>query len=94
MKNFAYLTALDLTGASKALAAGKGAVAKGGGTDLLDLLKERILEPDEVVNLLRAKRDAREGELSALLTLDEVASHPWVKENFPAVAKAASESPS
>ena len=91
MKNFAYLLAQDLASASKALAGAKSAVAKGGGTDLLDLMKERVLEPDEVVHLGRAKRDAAEGELSALLTLAEVADHPWVKENFPAVAKAAGE---
>ncbi len=92
MKAFAYLTADDFEAASKALA-GKGprAVAKAGGTDLLTLLKSRLLEPDEVVNLSRAKRGAGKGELSALATLAEVAADAWVKENFPAVAKAALE---
>jgi xanthine dehydrogenase YagS FAD-binding subunit len=92
MKAFAYLTADDFDAASRALAeAGPRAVAKAGGTDLLTLLKSRLLEPDEVVNLARAKRDAAKGELSALATLAEVAEDPWVKENFPAVAKAAIE---
>lgn len=92
MKAFAYLTADDFEAASRALAeAGPRAVAKAGGTDLITLLKSRLLEPDEVVNLQRARRDGAKGELSALATLAEVAADAWVKENFPAVAKAALE---
>jgi xanthine dehydrogenase YagS FAD-binding subunit len=92
MKAFAYLTADDFESASRALAeAGPRAVAKAGGTDLLAMLKTRLLEPDDVVNLSRAKRDAAKGELSALATLAEVAADAWVGENFPAVAKAAHE---
>ncbi len=92
MKAFAYVTADDFDAASRALAsAGPRAVAKAGGTDLLALLKSRLLEPDEVVNLLRAKRDDVKGEVSALTTLAEVAEDPWIKENFPAVARAAIE---
>ena len=89
MKSFAYLTAESLAAASKALQS--GAVAKAGGTDLLDLMKERLVEPDEVVNLLRIRRDGPKGEVSALATLAEVAEDLWIKENFPAVAKAAIE---
>jgi xanthine dehydrogenase YagS FAD-binding subunit len=92
MKAFAYVTADDFEAASRALAeAGPRAVAKAGGTDLITLLKSRLLEPDEVVNLERARRDGAKGELSALATLSEVAADAWVKENFPAVAKAALE---
>jgi xanthine dehydrogenase YagS FAD-binding subunit len=92
MKAFSYVTADDFDAASRALAgAGPRAVAKAGGTDLLALLKSRLFEPDEVVNLLRAKRDEVKGEVSALATLAEVAEDAWIKENFPAVAKAAIE---
>jgi xanthine dehydrogenase YagS FAD-binding subunit len=92
MKPFAYLTADDFAAASKALAeAGASGAAKAGGTDLLPLLKTRLLAPDEVVNLLRIKRDPADGELSALATLAEVAEDPWIRANFPAVAKAAGE---
>ncbi len=92
MKAFAYVTADDFDAASRALAeAGPRAVAKAGGTDLLALLKSRLVEPDEVVNLLRVKRDAAKGEVSALATLAEVAEDAWIRENFPAVAKAAFE---
>ena len=92
MKAFTYVTADDFDAASRALAeAGPRAVAKAGGTDLLALLKSRVAEPDEVVNLLRIKRDGAQGEVSALATLADVAEDAWVKENFPAVAKAAIE---
>jgi xanthine dehydrogenase YagS FAD-binding subunit len=92
VKAFTYVTADDLGAAARALSeAGLRAVAKGGGTDLLDLLKSRLVEPDEVVSLLRAKRDTAKGELSALATLAEVAEDAWIRENFPAVAKAAAE---
>jgi len=92
MKAFTYVTADDFDAASRALAeAGPRAVAKAGGTDLLALLKSRVAEPDEVVNLLRVKREGAQGELSALATLAEVADDAWIRENFPAVAKAAAE---
>jgi len=91
MKSFAYLLAKDFGAASKALAGSGNAVAKAAGTDLMDLLKERVVEPDEVVSLRRIPGDAPAGELSALATLAEVAKSEWVKENFPAVATAAGE---
>lgn len=91
MKRFAYLQAKTLPAASAALAAREGALAKGGGTDLLDLLKERVVEPDELVNLLGAERAAGPNEVSALATLAELAAHPHVTANFPALAQAAGE---
>ena len=92
MKTFTYWTADDFEAASRALAgAGPRGVAKAGGTDLLTLLKSRVLEPDEVVNLQRARRDGANGELSALATLAEVAEDAWIRERFPAVARAALE---
>ena len=88
MKGFAYLTANDFPAAARALAGLDNAVAKAAGTDLLDLCKGRVVEPDEVVNLLRAKR---EGSLSALATLAEVAADETIARDFPALAKAAGE---
>lgn len=87
MKGFAYYSPTDLASASRALRA--GAVAKGAGTDLLGLMKERVVEPDYVVNLLQAGGPPREGEISALSTLADVAGNRWVADNFPAVRSAA-----
>jgi len=91
MKRFAFLTAQSYEAAAGALGASGNAVAKGAGTDLLDLLKERVIEPDEVVNLLRVEAKGGAGALAAGATLAEVAAAPWVREQFPAVAKAAGE---
>jgi len=68
MKNFAYLDADSFAAASKALASGEGHVAKAAGTDLLGLLKSRIVEPEAVVNLRRIKDEERRGEINALST--------------------------
>ncbi|MHC4955811.1 MAG: FAD binding domain-containing protein [Planctomycetota bacterium] len=89
MKRFAYLQAESYSAASKALAQAKSAVAKGAGTDLLDLLKSRIVEPDEVVSLLPIKDDEKKGEIAALATLHDVATDEWVKLEFPALHTAA-----
>ena len=90
MKQFAYLQASTFSAAAKALTA-KNSVAKGGGTDLLDLLKERIVEPNEVVSLLKAERGEKKGELSALATLSETADDAWIGIDFPAIQHAAAE---
>ncbi len=92
MKNFAYYTAESVPAAARALAGMKNAVAKGGGTDLLALLKDRVLEPDEVVSLKGAKIDAKvAGVIAATTTLAELAADPWIKKHAPAVHVAADE---
>ena len=90
MKQFGYLQAASFGAAAKALAA-KNSVAKSGGTDLLDLMKERIVEPNEVVSLLKAERGEKKGELSSLATLSETADDAWIGIDFPAIQHAAAE---
>jgi len=72
MKQFGYAIAADFAAAAEALSKAPNSVAKAGGTDLLDLLKERIYEPDETVHIGQAKNDVPAGELNALATLAEV----------------------
>ena len=92
MKQFSHLTAESYAAASKYLSGAGSAVAKGAGTDLLDLLKERIVEPDEVVSLLRVEEMVDEtGQMPATATLAEVAADESIRKNFPAVAMAARE---
>ena len=88
MKNFAYTVASNFPAASRALQA-KGTVVKAGGIDLLDLLKERIVEPDETVSLKDAKRDGPAGEISALTTLADLAADRGISRDFPALHRAA-----
>jgi xanthine dehydrogenase YagS FAD-binding subunit len=72
------------------------AVAKAGGLDLLDLMKEGILAPARIVNLLRidALRGVQFSEttglrLGALTTLAEIASDASIRRHYPALAAAA-----
>jgi len=91
MKSFAYLIAESFGAAARALSKGDNTVAKAGGTDLLDRLKERVVEPDEVLHLLRIEAEESKGEISALATLAEIAEDEWVRKDFPALQRAAAE---
>jgi xanthine dehydrogenase YagS FAD-binding subunit len=71
-------------------------IAKAGGLDLLDLMKEGIVAPARIVNLQRI--DALRGvqfieaaglRLGALTTLAEIASDATIRRNYPALAEAA-----
>jgi len=73
----------------------EGAVLKAGGVDLMDLLKERLVEPSRVVNLRRIPGLDRVGEgpdglmIGPLATLARVASEPVVRKGYRAIAEAA-----
>ena len=97
MKAFAYVDPRSLQDAS-AILAKEGARARmiAGGVDLLGELKERLVEPEMLVNLksvpdLDALRFEPDGSLriGALATLSAVAAHERVRREFPAVAEAA-----
>ncbi len=91
MKNFAYLQPTSFAEAAKALGETSGSVAKGAGTDLMDLLKSRIVEPDAVVSLLGVNAMEKRGELGALSTLHDIATDEWIRMEFPALHQAAAE---
>ncbi|MGE3175219.1 MAG: xanthine dehydrogenase family protein subunit M [Planctomycetota bacterium] len=81
MRPFTYVLPKDLAEATAA-AAKPDTVLKGAGIDLVDRLKERVLAPETVVNLLPLKKDlagiAAEGDgalrLGALTTLQQLAA--------------------
>src|SRR5713226_1994600 len=67
-----------------------------GGQDLLTELKDRLVEPEAVVNLKhipglnRLGYNPRTGlQIGALVTVAEVADNPDVRAHFPALAQAA-----
>lgn len=73
-----------------------GTVAKAGGMDLLDLIKEGIVAPTRIVNLqhidaLRGVQFAQATglRLGALTTLAEIAGNSSIRERYPALAEAA-----
>ena len=95
MKRFAYLDAATFEAASRALKQGSGKrLPKAAGTDLLDLMKERVLEPEALVNLLGAKDESKADHgriFSALDTLDELARSKALAKDYPALHQAAKE---
>jgi xanthine dehydrogenase YagS FAD-binding subunit len=71
-------------------------IAKAGGLDLLDLMKEGIIAPARIVNLQRidALRGVQFSEVSglrlgALTTLAEIANDASIRRHYPALAAAA-----
>ncbi|MFG0284877.1 MAG: FAD binding domain-containing protein [Phycisphaerales bacterium JB039] len=70
-------------------------VLKGGGMDLLDLLKEGLIEPDALVDVKRLGRDGppigREGgriRIAGAATLAEIAADPLLGDQAPVIAQA------
>ncbi len=103
MKPFQYVEVSSVDAAIRALPADasmekyrREVMLKAGGIDLLDQMKERMLEPDRLVSLRGAEAELRgikaDGgalRIGALTTLAELAKNPLVKERFPALAEAA-----
>jgi xanthine dehydrogenase YagS FAD-binding subunit len=99
MQSFEWIDAKSVEDAASMLAAGGPGgpvVAKAGGIDLVDLLKEGIVRPSRVVNLKTipgldriAVDDTGALTLGALVTLARIEAAPEVLRRFPALADAA-----
>jgi xanthine dehydrogenase YagS FAD-binding subunit len=99
MNSFEWVDATSVEQAAALLSQGSTSgpvVAKAGGMDLVDLMKERIVKPSRVVNLrtipgLDAIAVDSEGGLTlgALATLARIEASPQVRERYPALAQAA-----
>jgi xanthine dehydrogenase YagS FAD-binding subunit len=95
VKPFAYVDARNEKDAVAALAGGR-AMALGGGQDLLALMKDHILEPEQLVNVKTLDRTiaavAGGGyRIGSAVRLADLASHEGVKKTYPALTNAASE---
>jgi xanthine dehydrogenase YagS FAD-binding subunit len=84
--------------ARRARAEGRAPAYAGGGSDLLGMMKDRLVTPDVVVNLKAIGRtagldriDARPAGLAigGLVTLDALASHAEVRTHYTVLAEAA-----
>ncbi len=65
-----------------------------GGTDLLDMLKERLIEPKRVINIKNIKdlhgiKNGSGLELGALTTITEIAADPRIQKKYTVLAQAA-----
>ncbi len=97
MKEISVIAARNAAEAGRLLQEHPQSVLMAGGTDLLVLKKLKLIAPKVIVTLkpvpgVSAIRPELEGGLAigALATLDEVATHPLVRQRAPLLARAAS----
>src|SRR5688572_14026940 len=94
MRPFTYETARDAAGAVRFVAARAGAKFLGGGTNLVDLMREQIEQPDIVVDVRGLPTDgigpSADGGLTigAAATNTAVANDPFIRDRYPFVAQA------
>lgn len=94
MRPFDYVRASDPAGAVRTVAANPQAKYLAGGTNLLDLMKEDVERPTQLVDLTRLKladiRPTGAGgvSLGAVATNADTANHPLVRERYPLLTQA------
>ena len=93
MRPFKYVRASDAAGAVRAVAANPRAKFLAGGTNILDLMKEDVERPNELVDLTRLKlaeiKAAGGGvSIGALAKNGETANHPLIRRNYPLLTQA------
>jgi xanthine dehydrogenase YagS FAD-binding subunit len=99
MQSFEWANPASVEQAAQLLSGGDArgpVVAKAGGIDLLDLMKEGIVKPARLVNLRtvpgldRIALDEKQGlELGALVTLARIAEHAGIRRGYGALSEAA-----
>lgn len=101
MNRFELVRAKSSAEARELLAEKPGSVLKAGGIDLIDHLKEHLVEPPRVVDVksipgLAAISVEKDGTLriGALATLAQVAAHAGIRRSHPALARACGEAAS
>ncbi|HYG81281.1 MAG TPA: FAD binding domain-containing protein, partial [Pyrinomonadaceae bacterium] len=93
MRPFKYTRAADAVEAARAVAANPRARFLAGGTNILDLMKEDVERPDELVDLTRlnlTEIKAAGGGVSigALAKNTDTANHPLIRKNYPLLTQA------
>jgi xanthine dehydrogenase YagS FAD-binding subunit len=101
MKRFDFARPGSLAEARELLAQKEGSVFKAGGIDLMDHLKEHLIEPPRLVDLkgvpgLKGVTRLADGglRLGPLTTLAELAADLEVQKSYPALARACGEAAS
>jgi xanthine dehydrogenase YagS FAD-binding subunit len=96
MRPFKYVRASDPAAAARAVAANPHAKFLAGGTNILDLMKEDVERPNELVDLTRLKlaeiKAAGSGgggvSIGALAKNTDTANHPLIRRNYPLLTQA------
>jgi len=96
MKEFKLAQPMTLDQATSLLSKEKaGCAIMAGGTDILDLLKSKIIAPELVLDLKTVpglaglKEDKRHVTIRAMTTVSDLAESPVIGENFPGLKQAA-----
>jgi xanthine dehydrogenase YagS FAD-binding subunit len=93
LRPFRYVRASDPDAAAAVVAANPRSKFLAGGTNLLDLMKEDVERPDELVDLTRLKlaeiKAAGGGvSIGALATNTDTANHPLIRKSYPLLTQA------
>jgi xanthine dehydrogenase YagS FAD-binding subunit len=93
MRPFRYTRASEPNAAAGVVSANPHAKFLAGGTNLLDLMKEDVERPDELVDLsrlqLREIKRTRDGvSIGALATNTDTANHPLIRRHYPLLTQA------
>ena len=94
MRPFKYTRASDAVAAARAVTANPNAKFLAGGTNILDLMKEDVERPNELVDLTRLNladiKSAQNGgvTIGALAKNTDTANHPLIRKNYPLLTQA------
>jgi xanthine dehydrogenase YagS FAD-binding subunit len=93
MRTFKFLKAADTGNAITLVTANAGAKFLGGGTNLVDLMKEDVMHPTELVDITRLKhadiKKTAEGiSIGSTATNAFTANHEMVREDYPLLSMA------
>lgn len=93
MKSFKFISVNNPADAISLVDKNEQAAFLGGGTNLLDLMKEHVALPNEIIDignlaLKEIKSTATGISLGALAKNTATANHPLVRKNFPLLSKA------
>lgn len=93
MRPFKYSKATDAATAVKLASANKESKFLAGGTNILDLMKEDVARPNELVDITRVSltqiKPLNGGvSLGALAKNTDTANHPLVRQNYPLLSQA------
>ena len=98
MKPFKYTATNTISAAMQKMTANPNAKYLAGGTNILDLMKEDVEQPDELVDITRLKLTGikkitagsnKDGiSIGALDKNTETANHPLIRQNFPLLTQA------
>jgi xanthine dehydrogenase YagS FAD-binding subunit len=93
MRPFKFSKATDIAKATQAVAANREAEFIAGGTNILDLMKEGVERPSELIDISRLSltqiRAVNGGiSIGALAKNTDTANHPLIRQNFPLLTQA------